>query len=152
AKPSFANTIEAMERAGKGLDRAMTYYSIWGSNLSTPEFRTLQREISPMLAEYSTKIIQNGLLFARIKALHDDTGLQLTPHQKRLLDLTYDRFQLQGAELTGEKRERYAAINKELAELHTKFSNNLLADEEGWVTYLKPNQLGGLPASYVSSA
>jgi peptidyl-dipeptidase Dcp len=152
ARASFANTIEAMERAGKGLDRAMTYYSIWGSNLSTPEFRVLQGEISPMLAEYSTKIIQNGPLFARIKALHADTGLQLTPHQRRLLDLTYDRFQLQGAELTGEKRERYAAINKELAELHTKFSNNLLADEEGWVTYLKPNQLGGLPASYVASA
>jgi peptidyl-dipeptidase Dcp len=152
ARASFANTIEAMERAGKGLDRAMTYYSIWGSNLSTPEFRALQGEISPMLADYSTKIIQNGPLFARIKALHADTGLQLTPHQRRLLDLTYDRFQLQGAELTGEKRERYAAINKELAELHTKFSNNLLADEEGWVTYLKPNQLGGLPASYVASA
>jgi peptidyl-dipeptidase Dcp len=152
ARASFANTIEAMERAGEGLDRAMTYYSIWGSNLSTPEFRTLQAELSPILADYSTKIIQNGPLFARIKALHDDTGLKLTPHQKRLLDLTYDRFQLQGAELTGEKRERYAAINKELAELSTKFSNNLLADEEGWVTYLTPAQLGGLPASYVASA
>lgn len=152
AKPSFANTIEAMERAGEPLGRAMTYYSIWGSNLSTPEFRTLQGEISPMLAEYASKIIQNGPLFARIKALHDDTGLQLTLHQKRLLDLTYDRFQLQGAELTGEKRERYAAINKELAELHTRFSNNLLADEEVWVTFLAPNQLSGLPASYVASA
>jgi peptidyl-dipeptidase Dcp len=152
ARASFANTIEAMERAGEGLDRAMTYYSIWGSNLSTPEFRTLQAELSPILADYSTKIIQNGPLFARIKALHDDAGLKLTPHQKRLLDLTYDRFQLQGAELTGEKRERYAAINKELAELSTKFSNNLLADEEGWVTYLTPAQLGGLPASYVASA
>lgn len=152
AKASFANTIEAMERAGDGLDRAMTYYSIWSSNLSTPEFRALQGEISPMLAEYSSKIIQNEKLFGRIKALHDDTGLQLTPHQKRLLDITYDRFQLQGAELTGEKRERYAAINKELAELHTKFSNNLLADEEGWVTYLAPNQLGGLPATYIAAA
>lgn len=152
AKASFANTIEAMERSGEALDRAMTYYSIWGSNLSSPEFRTLQAEISPMLADYSTKIIQNEKLFARIKALHEDTGLKLTPHQKRLLDITYDQFQLQGAELTGEKRERYAAINKELAELHTKFSNNLLADEEGWVTYLKPNQLGGLPAGYIASA
>lgn len=152
ARASFANTIEAMERAGEGLDRAMTYYGIWGSNLSTPEFRALQGEISPMLAEYSSKIIQNEKLFARIKALHDDTGLQLTPHQKRLLDITYDRFQLQGAELTGEKRERYAAINKELAELHTKFSNNLLADEEGWVTFLTPKQLGGLPATYIAAA
>jgi peptidyl-dipeptidase Dcp len=153
AKPSFANTIEAMERAGKPLDRAMTYYSIWGSNLSTPEFRTLQGEISPMLAEYQSKITQNAALFARIKALHDDkANLKLTPHQARLLDLVYDRFQLNGAELTGEARDRYAAINKELAELHTKFSNNLLADEEGWVTYLTPQQIGGLPASYVASA
>lgn len=152
AKASFANTIEAMERAGEPLDRAMTYYGIWASNMSSPDFRKLQGEISPMLAEYSTKIIQNEKLFARIKALHDDTGLNLTPHQARLLKLVYDRFQLQGAELTGEKRERYAAINKELAELHTKFSNNLLADEEGWVTYLTPKQLGGLPATYIAAA
>ncbi len=153
AKASFENTIVAMERAGEALDRAMTYYSIWSSNLSTPEFRTLQGEISPMLAEYQSKITQNAALFARIKALHDDQArLKLTPHQTRLLKLVYDRFQLNGAELTGDARDRYAAINKELAELHTKFSNNLLADEEGWITYLTPQQLGGLPASYVASA
>ncbi len=153
AKASFENTIAAMERAGEPLDRAMTYYGIWGSNLSTPEFRAIQGELSPILAEYQSKIIQNEKLFARIKALHDDqANLKLTPHQARLLKLVYDRFQLNGAELTGEKRERYAAINKELAELHTKFGNNLLADEEGWVTYLTPKQLGGLPASYVASA
>ena len=152
ARASFANTIEAMERAGEPLDNAMTYYSIWGSNLSSPDFRKLQGEISPMLAEYQSKITQNAMLFARIKALHDDSGLKLTPHQARLLKLIYDRFQLNGAELTGEKRDRYAAINKELAELQTKFSNNLLADEEGWVTYLTPDQIGGLPASYVASA
>ncbi len=152
AKASFANTIEAMERAGEPLDNAMTYYSIWGSNLSSPDFRKLQGEISTMLAEYQSKITQNAMLFARIKALHDDTGLKLTPHQARLLKLVHDRFQLNGAELTAEKRDRYAAINKELAELQTKFSNNLLADEEGWVTYLTPDQIGGLPASYVASA
>ncbi|MEQ1783936.1 MAG: M3 family metallopeptidase, partial [Hyphomonadaceae bacterium] len=153
AKASFANTIEAMERAGEPLDNAMTYYSIWGSNLSTPEFRPLQKEISPMLAEYQSKITQNGKLFARIKALHgDQANLKLTPHQARLLKIVYDRFQLNGAELTGEKRDRYAAINKELAELQTTFSNNLLADEEGWVTYLTSKQLGGLPASFVASA
>ena len=153
AKASFANTIEAMERTGAALDRAMTYFGIWGSNLSTPEFRELQGDISPMLAAYQSKVTQNAKLFARIKALHDDqANLKLNPHQARLLKLVYDRFQLNGAELEGEKRERYAAINKELAELHTKFGNNLLADEEGWVTYLTAKQLGGLPASYVASA
>ncbi len=153
AKASFANTIEAMERTGAALDRAMTYFGIWGSNLSTPEFRELQGEISPMLADYQSQVTQNAKLFARIKALHDDqANLKLNPHQARLLKLVYDRFQLNGAELEGEKRDRYAAINKELAELQTKFGNNLLADEEGWVTYLTPKQLGGLPASYVASA
>ncbi len=153
AKASFENTIVAMERAGEALDRAMTYYGIWSSNLSTPEFRSTQAEMAPKLSEYQSKITQNGALFARVKALHDDqANLKLTPHQARLLKLVYDRFQLNGAELTGEKRDRYAAINKELAELHTRFSNNLLADEEGWVTYLTPAQVGGLPASYVASA
>ena len=152
ARPSFANTIEAMERSGEPLDRVMTYYGIWGSNMSNPEFRTLQAEISPLLADYSTRIIQNEKLFARIRALHEDKELKLSAHQKRLLDITYDRFQLQGAELTGEARERYGAINKKLAELHTTFSNNLLADEEGWVTYLTPEQLGGLPSGYIAAA
>ncbi len=153
ARASFENTILAMERAGEPLDRAMTYFGIWSSNLSTPEFRIVQAEMAPKLSEYQSKITQNAALFARIKALHDDqANLKLTPHQARLLKLVYDRFQLNGAELTAEKRDRYAAINMELAELQTKFSNNLLADEEGWVTYLTPAQIGGLPASYVASA
>ena len=153
AKPGFANTIEAMERAGEPLDRAMTYYGIWGSNLSSPEFRDIQKEMAPKLAEYSSKITQNAALFARIKSLHDSAASsKLTPHQQRLLKLVYDRFQLNGAELTGEKRERYAAINQELAELQTQFSNNLLADEEGYVTYITKAQTSGLPASFIASA
>jgi len=72
ARASFANTIEAMERAGEPLDNAMTYYSIWGSNLSSPDFGKPQGEVLPMLAEYHSKITQNAMLFARIKALHDD--------------------------------------------------------------------------------
>lgn len=153
AKPSFANTIEAMERAGEPLDRAMTYYGIWGSNLSTPEFRAIQSEMAKRLSEYQSKITQNAALFARIKTLHDaEDKLKLNPHQSRLLKLVYDRFQLNGAELDAEKKARYAAINQELAALHTTFSNNLLADEEGWVTYLTPKQIGGLPASFVASA
>ena len=153
ARASFDNTIVALEREGEPLSRAMTYYGIWQSNLSTPEFREIQARMAPKLAEYQSAITQNEKLFARIKSLHDDLpNLKLTPHQARLLQLVYDRFQLSGAELTGEKRERYAAIQKELAALYTTFSNNLLADEEGWVTYVTKGQLGGLPVSVVASA
>ena len=57
--PTFENTIVAMERAGRGLDRVMTYWGIWSSNLSTPEFREVQVEMAPRLSEFRTKITQN---------------------------------------------------------------------------------------------
>ncbi|MDZ4759511.1 MAG: M3 family metallopeptidase [Alphaproteobacteria bacterium] len=153
AAPTFANTIEAMERAGEPLNRAMTYYGLWSANLSTPDFRAIQADMAPRLAEYSSRIVQNAQLFARIKQLHDRRGqLQLTQRQTRLLDLVHDRFQLNGAELTGAARDRHAAINQELAQLQTTFSNNLLADEEGYVTYVTAVKAGGLPASFVASA
>lgn len=153
APPTFANTIEAMQRTGDALDRASTYYGIWGSNLSTPEFRAIQRELAPKLADHSSKILQNEKLFARIKAVHDGrASANLTPEQKRLLEVTYDRYQLNGATLQGEAKARYAAINQELAQLHTQFSNNLLADEEGWVTYLTKDQIAGLPEDFVAAS
>ena len=65
--------------------------------------------------------------------------------QQRLVQTTFDLFRSSGAQLTGDARLRYAAINKELAGLYTTFSNNVLADEEGYVTYLDANQIGGLP-------
>src|SRR5262245_46949795 len=51
AKATFANTIEAMEKAGEALDRAQTYYGIWSQNLSTPDFRKIQAEMAPKLSE-----------------------------------------------------------------------------------------------------
>lgn len=153
AEPTFSNTIVAMQRTGEPLGRVMTYYGIWSSNMSSPEFREIQREISPKLADHSSKIVLNPALFARIKTLHDKSAsLNLTPEQARLLKLTYDRFELQGANLSDEAKARYAAINQELAQLQTQFSNNLLADEEGYVTYLTPAQIGGLPQSFIAAA
>ncbi len=151
--PTFANTIEAMQRTGDALDRASTFYGIWSSNLSTPEFRAVQKDLAPKLADHSSKILQNEKLFARIKAVYDGRGAaKLTPEQARLLEGTYDRYQLNGATLQGAAKARYAAINQELAQLHTEFSNNLLADEEGWVTYLTKAQIGGLPEDFVAAS
>ncbi|MEZ5939527.1 MAG: M3 family metallopeptidase [Hyphomonadaceae bacterium] len=151
--PSFANTMEAMQRTGQPLDRVMTFYGLWSSNLSSPEFRAIQKEVAPKLAEHSTRIIQNEKLFARIKDLYQRrASLGLTPEQDRLLTVTYDRYQLQGADLPAAAKARYAAINQELAQLQTQFSNNLLADEESWVTFLTPDQIDGLPEDYVASA
>lgn len=143
--PTFENTIVAMERAGAELDRIFTYYGILSSNMSSPEFRDVQKEMAPKLSEFSSKISQNEKLFKRIKTVYDNA--QKTPleaDQQRVVELTYKSFAMNGAELDEEKKKRYAAINKELSELYTNFSNNILEDEEGYVTYLTKDQLSGL--------
>ncbi len=151
--PTFENTIEEMERAGKELDRAFNYYGIWSSNMSSPEFRAIDEELSPKFSEFSSKISQNEKLFQRIKTVYENS--QTTPleaDKQRVLELTYKGFEMNGAELSPEKKERYAAIDKELSTLYTKFSNNVLHDEEGYITYLDENQLGGLSEGFIKSA
>ncbi|HEX5042320.1 MAG TPA: M3 family metallopeptidase [Candidatus Polarisedimenticolaceae bacterium] len=152
APPTFENTIVALEKAGEELDRVTTYYGLWSNNLSGPEFRKVQQEMAPKLADFQSKIVQNAALFARIRAVHDRGASGLRPDQKRLVDLVHDGFARNGATLTGSAKERYAAIDQRLAEVHTRFSNNLLADEEGYVLYLSKDQLGGLPDSVVQAA
>ncbi|QCK15685.1 peptidase M3 [Mangrovivirga cuniculi] len=151
--PTFENTIEEMERSGKELDRAFAYYGILSSNMSTPEFREIQTELAPLFSEYQSKITQNDTLFQRIKAVYDASLENPLPEdQQRVVDLIYTRFAMNGAELDAEKKERYAAINKELSGLYTKFSNNVLHDEENYVTYLNEDQLGGLSDAFIKSA
>jgi peptidyl-dipeptidase Dcp len=151
--PSFENTIVAMEATGVDYDRVATYYRIWSANRSTPEFRDIQREMVPKLSEFRTKITQNQALFARIKAVYEgDEMASLRPDQQRLVWLTYDGFARSGATLEGDQKDRYAAIDKRLAELNTQFGNNVLADEEGYVQYITKDQLGGLSDSFVKAA
>jgi len=152
-KPTFKNTIEALERAGAPLNRSFTYYGILSSNRSTPEFRKIQGELAPKLSEFNSKISQNKKLFQRIKAIYDNS--QKTPlpaDQQRVIELTYKRFEMNGAELDAEKKKRYAEINKELSSLYNDFSDHVLHDEENYITYLTKKQLGGLSDGFVKSA
>ncbi|MBT8270454.1 MAG: M3 family metallopeptidase [Flavobacteriaceae bacterium] len=152
-EPTFVNTIEAYERSGKELNRVFSYYGIMSNNVSTPEFREIQAELAPKLSEYSSKINQNEKLFARIKAVYDASQENpLEADQQRVVDLIYTGFAMNGAELDAEKKKRYAEINKELSSLYTKFSNNVLHDEENYVTYLNEDQLSGLSEGYIKSA
>lgn len=153
APPTFENTIEAMERSGKVLDRAFAYYGIFSSNMSSPEFREVQTELAPIFSEFRSKITQNEQLFQRIKTVYENAKENPLPtDQQRVVELTYQGFAMNGADLDAEKKEKYAAINKELSTLYTKFSNNVLHDEENYVTYLNENQLDGLPDAFVKSA
>ena len=151
--PTFANTIAALERAGRDLDRVMTYFGIWSSNLSTSEFRAVQTEMAPRVTEHGTKIVQNEALFARVRSVWEGRAAAgLRPDEQRVVQLVYERFAHNGATLAGAAKERYAVIQKRLAELHTRFAQNVLADEEGYVHFLRADQLGGLPEAFVQAA
>ncbi|MBC5772562.1 M3 family metallopeptidase [Pontibacter sp. KCTC 32443] len=153
APATFENTIEAMERAGEELNRAFTYYGIWSSNVSTPEFRKIQEELAPKISEFSSKISQNEKLFQRIKTVYENAQKNPLPaDQQRVVQLVYENFAMEGADLSPEAKKRYAEINKELSSLYTAFGNNVLADEENYVTYLTKDQLKGLPEDFVKAA
>ncbi|MBO6607130.1 M3 family metallopeptidase [Psychroserpens sp.] len=151
--PTFENTIVALEASADELTHVFSYYGIMSSNVSSPEFRAIQAELAPKLSDYNSKISQNEKLFQRIKAVYDAS--QETPlesDQQRVVDLIYKQFEMSGANLDADKKKRYAEINKELSSLYTKFSNNVLHDEENYVTYLTEDQLGGLSESFIKSA
>ena len=150
---TFDNTILAMERSGPKLGRIFSYYGIWRSNVSSPEFREIQKEMAPVLSAYFSSITQNEDLFARVKKVYEDSLKNpLAADKQRLVLLTYDSFASNGATLEGEAKERYKAINQELAQLHTQFANNVLNDEEQYITYITSEQLSGLSESYINAA
>lgn len=153
AKPTFANTIAPLERAGGALDRVRTIYGVWKANLKTPDVSALETEMEPVLAAFDDRISQDEKLFARIDAVYktrEHSGL--TPEQQRVTWKHWNDFVKQGAQLKPAAKARVTAINQELAGLYAKFMQNLLADEAGYVLYLKEGDLAGLPQSVRDSA
>ncbi len=144
--PTFANTIEALERADETLGRVLgAFYAVAGAD-ATPAREDLMREFSPKLAAYGSEITMNADLFARIETLWQarDT-LDLTEEQARVLMLTRRGFVRAGAQLEGAARSRLGEIKERLASLGTQFTQNLLADERAWSMPLAEADLEGLP-------
>ena len=152
--PTFENTIAALERSGATMERVQRIYSIWSGNLSTPDFQAVQREMAPRLAALSDKIIQNERLFKRIEAVYNSPEKSsLTGEQQRLAWLYYTDFVRSGARLDAKQKKRMSAINQELAGLFTRFSQNVLAEENSQILVLEhENDLAGLPLSVKNAA
>src|SRR6266550_7269405 len=85
AAPSFENTLVALEKTGRSLNRVATVYGVWGSTMNSPDFQVVQREMAPRLAAFNDQIIQNEALFKRIETVYNSPAkAQLTPEQQRL--------------------------------------------------------------------
>ncbi|HWF78738.1 MAG TPA: M3 family metallopeptidase [Caulobacteraceae bacterium] len=152
--PSFANTLAALEASGVRLTRATRLYNIYTSTMNTPAMREVETWASPKLAALRDEITQNGRLFARIKAVYDARETSgLTAEQQRLAFVVYDRFVRQGAALSAADKASLAAVNQQLAGLYTKFSQNMLADEEGQALVLEnAADLEGLGQDQIDAA
>ena len=154
AAATFANTIAAMERSGRLLDRAYTVYGIFSSSLNDSAVQQVERDIEPKLAAFRDRITQNEKLFSRIAAIYaarESTGL--SAEEQRLTWLTYTNFVRAGAQLDAPAKQRLAAINQRLAALFTQFSQNLLADEsERYLLLDSEADLAGLPEAVRAGA
>jgi peptidyl-dipeptidase Dcp len=151
---TFENTIAAMERAGQTLDRVLKIYGIWTSTMNSPEVQVIEREMSPQLAAFNDKIMQNEPLFRRIETVYNSPAKKnLTPEQQRLTWRYYTNFVRAGANLDAMAKARLSQINQQLAVLFTKFSQNLLADESNQVLVIEnESDLAGLPQSLRDAA
>ncbi len=152
--PTFENSIAAMERTGRTLDRVTTIYGVWGSTMNTPEFQVVQREMAPRLAAFNDQITQNEALFKRIETVYNSPEkAKLTAEQQRLTWLYYTNFVRAGAQLDAKAKARLSQINQHLAGLYTRFSQNILFEEDNQMVVLKSEgDLAGLPPSVRDAA
>ena len=151
--PTYADTIEAMERSGRDLSRVLrVFFNLAGAD-SNPAREALQRDIAPRMAAHGNEVVMNRALWARIEALWEGReALDLAPEQATVLRETRRDFRRAGAALEGEDRERLAAVKERLAVLGTRFSQNLLADERAWSMALPEDARDGLPGFVVAAA
>jgi len=151
---TFANTIVALEDSGRPFNRASSVFNVYRSTMADKTMQAIEMEMAPLYAAFQDEITQNEPLFARVKAVYDArASAKLTPEQLRLVEVVYRNFARQGAALNAKDKARLKDINGKLASLYTKFSQNELADEEGYsMTLDKEADLAGLPEPLKASA
>ena len=146
ASPDFENTIAALERSGRTLERVASVFFVLAGADTSDEIEAIERDISPLLARHNNALYLNRALYSRIADLYDrrDT-LSLDAEQARVLERYHSRFVRSGAALDKKAQDRLAAVNERMAALGTQFGQNVLADEKSFTMVLEEGDLAGLP-------
>ena len=156
APPTFENTLVALERSGRLLDRVATTFFNLTSADTNDTMDDIRTEIAPKLAAHTDQILLNDALFARVHTLfveREAADSELDAESRRLVEQYHTDFVRAGAELSASDKERMQAINSELAALQTTFSQNVLSEvNESAVVVDTREELAGLSDSQVASA
>ncbi len=153
SRPTFENTIVALENSGKELNRVLNVFYPLLSALSDNEMMEISLRASAKLSEYSTNISLNERLWDRIKEVYDMRDkMELDAEDAMLLQRTYDSFARSGANLQGEDRDKYRKLSAELSELTTLFGQNVLKELNTYEIWLTKDDLAGLPESSIEAA
>ncbi|GEJ58157.1 M3 family metallopeptidase [Anaeromyxobacter diazotrophicus] len=152
APPTFDNTLVALERAGRTLDRVQAVLGVYTSTLADDAVQAVEREAAPKLAAHRDRIAQNAQLFRRVAAVYEARA-RLDPEAQRLAWYWHKELVRAGARLEGPAKQRLGELNQQLAALQTRFSQNVLADENDRLLVLEREEdLAGLPESVRAAA
>ncbi len=153
-KPTFANTIVALEESGALLTRARRAFMILTASLTNPNLEKLESDFSQRFAAHADAIQLNSALFGRISGLYERRNeLGLDAESKRLLERYYLDFVRSGAKLSSVEKERMKAINSDLAQLTTRFRQNVLKEiNASSVIVSTRDELAGLPEPAIAAA
>jgi peptidyl-dipeptidase Dcp len=154
AAPDFDNTAAAFDRAGAQLGRVAAAFYNLTSSATSPELQAVQRAMAGPMAAHHSAVHTDAALFSRLDALRAQrASLGLTPEQQRLVERLHLDFVRAGAQLPPQPQARYAAIVAELAQLMTRFAQNVLHDESNWSLALAGEaDMAGLPDFVRASA
>ncbi len=153
-EPNFENTVLALEESGALMGEvASVFYNLLSTH-SDNEFKALAQVISPMFAQFGSKISTDEVLFNKVKTVYDNMdNLGLNDEQKRVTELKYKSFVRNGAKLTDEEKEKLLAIDMEMAGLTPKYSQNVLNSTNAYELLIEDKEeLKGIPENALKAA
>jgi len=152
-EPSFANTIEALDRAGELLTKVTSVFYGQANANTNDSLQNIEVEISPKLAAFNDEILLNPDLFARIKHVYDNQETyDLNAEQKFILENLYKSFVRNGANLNKEDQDSLKKMNQRLSVLTVNYSQNVLDETNNYKLFVEKDDLAGLPESVIATA
>jgi Zn-dependent oligopeptidase len=153
-KPTFENTIYALEFSGNALDRLSSIFFNLNSAETSDEMQKIAQEVTPLLTEFSNDITLNESLFKRIKTVYEQKdSLNLSTEQATLLDKKFKSFSRNGALLSEDKKLKLREIDTELAKLKLTYGENILAETNNYQLHItNEKDLKGLPEGAIEAA